>query len=358
MNILANNIKKLDLKHSRNIKNEDKISIKKFSQIIKSYLDKNNPKLSNSDQTKQTKQNDQTNSLGLYIPHSLIDPSMTYEYIDEVSFMIRNIDRKADYNNMFKWKNILDNKIKNLLFIYLNMAILPVKPFIQKNILDPTVKVNNIRNYLIDLFTQNKLFIDQDVKYGSQNINIPYFDSDIIEFNINNDYKVLYMIDLKTNEMFVFNQSNQSLINNEFLFLQIDSNDNLNNNFKLDTSYTHRNYMFKLIPLQYTDTNIYYKSVGQHLIKTLNELSNIDNLTIQIYDEKYKPLTNCFINKNLYNSSNNCSCNGSCNGSLETYTKSSCYCNYIRHPFHPNNRIDIAFKIGQIKNEIINDIFY
>ena len=367
MNILANNINKFDLKHYKNNKNEEKISIKKFSQIIKSYLDKTNSNLTNS---KQTNPN-QSDSLGLYIPHTLNDSSLSYEYIDEVSFMIRNIDRKSDFNNMFKWKNILDNKIKNLLFIYLNMAILPVRPFIQKNILDPTVKVNNIRNNLIDLLTQNKLVIDQDVKIGSKNINIPYFDSDVIEFNINNNYMVLYMINLKTNEMFVFNKSKQSLIHNEFLFLQIDSNDNLNNNFKLDTSYTHRNFMFKLIPLQYTDTNIYYKSVGQHLIKTLNELSNIDNLTIQIYDEKYKPLTNNFINQKLYNSSYNCSCNElgssvehmvqpnpSPDSCLKTYSKPSCYCNYIRHPYNQANRIDIAFKIGQIKNEIINDIFY
>ena len=51
MNILANNINKFDLKHYKNNKNEEKISIKKFSQIIKSYLDKTNSNLTNSKQT-------------------------------------------------------------------------------------------------------------------------------------------------------------------------------------------------------------------------------------------------------------------------------------------------------------------
>jgi hypothetical protein len=93
--------------------------------------------------------------------------------------------------------------------------------------------------------------------------------------------------------------------------------------------------------------------MGQHLIKTLNTLSDIDNLTIQLYDEKFQPLNNNFINQNLYDSVSliNCQC-------VDSNIKPSCYCNYIRHPLNPNNRIDIAFKIGLVKNEIVNDIFY
>ena len=36
----------------------------------------------------------------------------------------------------------------------------------------------------------------------------------------------------------------------------------------------------------------------------------------------------------------------------------SCYCNYIRHPLNKNNQIDIGFKIGIIKNELIKNIFH
>jgi hypothetical protein len=347
MSTLTNKINKTDSKYLKNKRMDHKLNIKKFSQVIKTIDQNIKLKL------QQSYNQNQIDSLGLYTPYTLLDPSLAYEYIDELSFMIRNIDRKNDFNNMFKWKNILDNKIKNLLFIYSHIAILPVYPFIEKNIFDPTVEINNIRNHLIDLFNQNKLIIDQNIQIGSKTINIPYYDTDIIEFNINSDFQSLFQINIKTNQLFIFKRSQRCLTNNEFLYLDIDSNDNLNNNFQYNTSYKYHKYTFKLLPLQYTDTNIYYKSMGQHLIKTLNTLSDIDNLTIQLYDEKFQPLNNNFINQNLYDSVSliNCQC-------VDSNIKPSCYCNYIRHPLNPNNRIDIAFKIGLVKNEIINDIFY
>ena len=59
------------------------------------------------------------NNLGFYIEYALINPKLTYEYVNESSFLIRNIDRtSANLVNMFEWKNILDSKIKNLLYIY------------------------------------------------------------------------------------------------------------------------------------------------------------------------------------------------------------------------------------------------
>ena len=59
------------------------------------------------------------NNRGFYIEYSLIDPQLSYEYINEVSFITRNIDRtQSKINNMFEWINILDNKIKHLLYIY------------------------------------------------------------------------------------------------------------------------------------------------------------------------------------------------------------------------------------------------
>ena len=80
-------------------------------------------------------------------------------------------------------------------------------------------------------------------------------------------------------------------------------------------------------------------------------------LDIKIFGTNNNILLNIHLNKNLYSSVSNkyysCNCDCSINNN-----KASCLCNYIRHPYNPQNQIDIGFKIGLIKNEIINNIFH
>ena len=347
-----------------------------FSQVKSHLIDqlskttKSNSTKSNSTKSNSTKSNSAilTNltNRGFYIPYSLLYPDESYEFLDELSFMAKNTNRSNGSGyDMFRWKNVLDNKIKNLMFQFIHILSIPLFPFMEKN---KTSDIDNqISNYLI--LNKNTLSLNQVLIFPFNDINnltinitvhISYIDIDFIDFSINYDYNKTYSIEFNTQNVYLYTRSNKRITDESCLYINIDSNDNLNNNVQLNTSLNLKKFSFKVIPITITPDYVYYRALGQFLLRTLNELINIDYLDINIYSASYKKLTNLYINKKLTDDISQhkiiyCNC-------IETDSKeklnASCYCNYIRHPLNKNNQIDIGFKIGIIKNELIKNIFH
>jgi hypothetical protein len=286
------------------------------------------------------------NNLGFYIEYTLIDPKLTYESINESSFMIRNIDRTSSkLSNLFEWKNIIDNKIKYLLYIYIHILSIPIRPF-----LDKTIYTLFSANFISNLIVNNQI----DINYTADGITyqVAFINSDIIDFIIDNNYTQYYSYEIKTNKTYLYTRSTRTITNEPFIYLNIDSNDNLSNNTSYNTSKLTNNFSFKLIPIFITSNYVFYKALKQYILKTIATIQSIDTLTITLSDSTNKKLVNNQLNTNLYQKKNLvCNC-------TEDTKFASCYCTYIRHPSNPNSQIDIGFKIGQIQNELINNIFY
>jgi len=286
------------------------------------------------------------NNRGFYIEYTLINPKLTYESINETSFMIRNIDRNiSNLSNIFEWKNILSNKIKNLLYIYIHILSIPIYPFLNKTlyILFSTEFINN-------LIINNQ--IDTEYIFDGITYQVAFVNSDIIDFIINNDKTQYYSYEIDTNKTYLYTRSTRSMFDEPFIYLNIDSNNNLSNNTSFNTSKLTNNFSFKLIPIDSTTNYIYYKAIKQYILKTISTIQSIDTLTITLSDSTNKKLVNNLLNTYLYSTKNNiCNC-------TDDSKLASCYCTYIRHPLNPKSQIDIGFKIGQIQNELINNIFY
>ena len=305
------------------------------------------------------------NNLGFYIPYSINNPDSSYEYLDELSFMVKNVDRSSTSGyNVFRWKNILNNKIENLMYIYIHIFSIPLYPWIDKNV---TTEVDqSIIDYL--LINKDNIKIDQNIDFNSvKTVSISYIGSNYIDFIIDYDYSSVFSLELylESQKVFKYTRSPNCIINEPFLYVDIDPNDNLNNNIQLDTSLKKKRFTFKIVPITYSDTYAYYKGLGQHLLRTLNELITLDSIDVIIYSAPFKVLSNTHINKDLSkqiseNKIINCDClnNYDPDNSDNFKQKPSCYCVYLRHPLNKNNQIDISFKIGQIKNEQINNIFH
>ena len=188
------------------------------------------------------------------------------------------------------------------------------------------------------------------------NIIIMYISSDknLFDFVINKEYDKLYSYVISDDLLYLYCQSNRSILDTGFLYLSIDSNDNLNMNNTYNTTNNGIKYNFKLNPLktdEICNQYIYYKANFQYIMKTQNNPFILDRFNVKIYDGTFKPLINIFINNDVDLKLNlNCSC--------ELSNNLSCYCKYIRHPLYKNNQIDISFKLGKIHNEIITDVFY
>jgi len=286
------------------------------------------------------------NNRGFYIEYTLIDPQLTYEYINETSFMVRNIDRTlSNLSNIFNWNNILDNKIKNLLYIYIHILTIPIKPFLNKTIYN---------SFSIDFINNLLLNCQIDINYTIEGISysVAFVSSDIIDFIINDTYTEYYSYDIKSNIMHLYTRSTRTLTNEPYIYLNIDSNNNLSNNTSFNTSKLINNFSFKLVPIEITTNYIYYKAIKQYILKTINNIQSINTMTITLLDSTNKKLVNNLLNTDLYTTKNNiCKC------SIDV-KYASCYCNYIRHPLNPQSQIDIGFKIGQIQNELMNNVFH
>jgi len=293
-------------------------------------------------------------NIGMYIPYTLFNQDSTYEYIDELSFMIRSSDRSnGNYNNLFNWKNVLDNEIKKLIYIYIHIVTIPKYPWLNCK---TTTNINElIIDYLINSFINNQLIIDQNIQIDVDNIMIAYYDNEIIDFNLNGNFNNLYSLNISNQIVYLYERSKRSILDEPYIYIDIDSNLGLNNQI-YNTDPTKK-FSFKIIPITITNNYVYYKGFKQFLIKNLNELVNIKMLDIKIFGTNNNILSNIHLNKKLYSLISNkyysCTCDDSINNN-----KASCLCNYIRHPYNPLNQIDIGFKIGLIKNEIINNIFH
>ncbi len=276
-----------------------------------------------------------SDNMGFYIPHSINNPKNSNEYIDDLQFMVKNTDRTGSLNNTFKWTNILNNKITNMMYIYLHMMSLPLYPFIDKT------EIVDIDEILVNLLIENhnNLLADQTIEYNDITIQILYIDETIIDYTIDNDYKNLYSLNLENHKLYLYTRSKRKISDDGFLYIDIDSNDNLNNNYSLNSSYQNKKFTFKLIPIVFNNEYVYYRGINQYIYKSVDKLVSIDKLTINIYNSNYKPLSNPHVNSNLYNDKN--------------YN-----CNYLRHPLNNCNQIDISFKFSQVKNEQITQIFH
>ena len=284
------------------------------------------------------------NNIGFYIEYSLINPNLSYEYVNETSFMIRNIDRsETKLNNIFEWNNKLDNKIKQLLYIYIHIVSIPISPWLDK-ILNNDFDINFIQYLILNSI------IDTPYTYNDIIYEVVFKNDNIIDFMINNIYSNCYSLELNTNNIYLYTRSNKKIYYDSVLYLDIDINDNLTHNTLLDTHKEIQKFNFKLYPISYTHKYIYYKAYKQYILKTINTIKSLDTLTINIYDSTYKKLSNTFINSYLYGNKEICDC-------IEN-KKPSCYCTYIRHPLNINNQIDISFRIGTINNELINNVFH
>jgi len=281
------------------------------------------------------------NNRGFYIEYSLIDPKLSYEYINEVSFIVRNIDRTPNNSNIFEWKNILDNKIKNLLYIYIHILTIPVKPWLDKNL------YTSFDNGFDDYILTHKI-VDQTYTFNSITYQVAFSNDYIIDFISNTN---TFSYDIVYNKFYQYTRSTRSIMNEPFIYLNIDSNDNLSNNASYNTSKLTNNFSFKLIPIAYTDNYVYYKSLKQYIIKKISTVKSLDYLNITLSDSTNRKMINNNLNDYLINRPYTvCDC-------INNEVKASCYCTYIRHPLHPQSQIDIGFKIGQIQNELINNIF-
>jgi hypothetical protein len=240
--------------------------------------------------------------------------------------------------------------------MFIHYLTIPLYPWLEKNI------SSDIDKEIIDYLNLNKnnLSLNQIVNLNLQSdkkiiINISYIDIDFIDFSIDYNYKHTYSIEFKTNTIYLYKRSCRPITEEGFLYIDIDSNDNFNNNIQVNSSNIIKKFNYKVYPTTVTSSYVYYKAIGEFLLKTLNELVNVDYLNINIYNAAYTKLSNNYINKKLVdeihqNRIKNCNC---------TFDdiNASCYCNYIRHPLNKNNQIDISFKIGIIKNELITNIF-
>lgn len=310
------------------------------------------------------------NTLGIYIPYSLLNTDPIFEFLDESSLIIKNTD-SYPYSisaNTFKWKNILDNKINNLIYIYVHIVTLPLYPYLNKieiNLLitsSTNITLLNISNDLISKYNNKELNIDNNIIVGLNIINVPYYDEKIVDFIIDSNSNNLYSIEFNPNKtsykLYLYTRLNKSIIEEPQLYLDIDLFNNLKVNEHLSTSYNQNKFNFQLIPIHKTTNFVYYKGMGQYIQKTLNDLVNIDTFNVQLFGTTHNILTNTFINKSTKFQINKPICNCDSNYNDEIGFKSSCYCNYIRHPYNLNNQIDIGLKIGQIKNELVHNVFH
>ena len=282
------------------------------------------------------------NNLGFYIEYTLIDPSVTYESINESSFIVRNIDKTSSGNNIFEWKNIMDNKIKNLLYIYVNLLSVPLYPWIDKT--EYNLFTSDFTSYLL---LNNQ--IDTYYSYININYQVAYIDNNIIDFISDN---INYSYEINTNTYFSYIKSTRKITDEPYLYLNIDANNHLSNNTFYNTSKLTNNFNFKLVPMLSTNNFVYYKALKQYILQKLNNMQTINKLEICLFDSKNKKLINNHINNQInIKSYSICNC-------IDNIIKASCYCKYIRHPLNMNSQIDISFKIGQIQNELINNVFH
>jgi hypothetical protein len=206
-------------------------------------------------------------------------PDETYEFLNELSFMVKNTNRSIGSGyDMFRWKNVLDNKIKNLMFQFIHILTIPLFPFMEKN---KTLDIDNqIFNYLI--LNKNTLSLNQVLNFVINNINttihISYIDIDFIDFSTNYDYEKTYSIEFKTQSVYLYTRSKRRITDESCLYIDIDSNDTLDNNVQLNTSLNLKKFSFKVVPITITSNYVYYKALGQFLLRTLNELINAYNI--------------------------------------------------------------------------------
>jgi len=284
---------------------------------------------------------------GFYIDYSLIDPQLSYEYINEVSFMVRNIDKiQSSKNNIFEWKNTLDNKISYLLYIYIHIVSIPIKPFLDK--IPYTLFSANFITYLLANNTINTIYtyINDNITYQ-----VAFINEYIIDFI---SEQITYSYEILAARFFIYKTSEKSIIYDPFIYVNIDSNNNISNNTSYNTSKSINNFSFKLVPILINENYIYFKAMKQYIVKKISTIQTINNLTISFTDSTNTKLINSHINNYLYNYTDThtiCNC-------INGIKLASCYCTYIRHPLYINSQIDIGFKIGQIKNELINNIFH
>jgi hypothetical protein len=297
-------------------------------------------------------------NMGFYIPYSTLYPNLSSEYIDKLYFMTRSVDRNMpSNNNIFEWNCNLTNQIKNLIYIYPHVLSIPTYPFILKTIC-------NIQSDIITFISINIIESNETYIIDNKHISISYMEldetnntNDSNESNINNiksvefvidfDISNLYMIDFKNKQNFLYRRSNDNITNHELLYLEIDPNNNMRNDL-LSTNNT-KHFTFKMFEYVQTKNYVYYVSTGQYIFLSMNELQNINRINVAISDHD-KKLSNSHINWKL-NKLHHCYC-------VENNTfLPSCYCSYIRHPFNSQNKIDIGFKIGIVKNEQFTEIF-
>lgn len=356
----------------KKIQNEQYQQIEYITKKIGNYI-KNKSDTNYFKQNKKTNRSKKisfnpNNSLGIYIPYSLLNTDPIFEFLDESSLMIKNIDSYYNIigNNIFKWRNVLDNKINNLIYIYVHIVTLPLYPYLNKYDIDLSLVSNatllSISNNLTTKYNNNELNIDTNISIDSNIINVSYYDEKIIDFIINETTNNLYSIEFNSNKtsfkLYLYERSNKSIIDEAQLYLDIDLFNNLKVNEHLSTSHNQNKFNFQLIPISQTSNFIYYKGMGQYIQKSLNDLVNIDTFNVQLFGTSHNILTNTFINKSSKFQTYKPLCDCINENNNDGNFKSSCYCKYIRHPYNLNNQIDIGLKIGQIKTELVHNIFH
>jgi hypothetical protein len=297
-------------------------------------------------------------SLGTYTTYAINDPDLIFEYLDETSLIIKNTDIDTS-NNTFKWKNILNNKINNLIYIHTHLITIPTYPFLNKKQINLTISptLNTIMLNLLNQYNvgNKNLSLDSNISIGTDIINVSYYDNEIIDFIINQNYLNLYSIIISDSTLYLYTRSSTSILLNNKLYLDIDINNNLKLTEYETTMKNIKKFNFQLQPIHQTNNFVYYKGIGQYIKKSINELINIDNFYVQLFDSSYNELNNKYINNKLYQT-NQIQINA-CNCFESDIFLSSCYCKYIRHPLNLNNQIDVGLKIGQIKNELVHNVF-
>lgn len=231
------------------------------------------------------------------------------------------------YNNNVIYN--LEQKIDNVIFIYLYNVIIPINYGLIKKL----INIDDLNNLIIEFLKKNQ---EKNFKINENIVTLCYYSENYFDYYINENNNNLYSYNKIENQLYLYTLNNNSLLFSKYILLKLKINNNLDylNIFSTDVNiFTFKLYKYNLF------NNIYLKSYNQVINFLYSNNVKIYKIEFELYDDKGTLVSN----KNINNDINN--------DDTDYISK------YIRHPKNKNNIIDISLYFGQVKSEIKNNIF-
>lgn len=318
-----------------------------MSIFSKAYKYKKELKENNEDYIKYN-----TGQIGYYIPYLL---NNNYNYIEYLDINIIEMDNINNNNNyLFQLSYTLPEKICNIHYISVYRVILPLYPILLKEKLlnDSLTDINFFINNIL-IFKIGEEYYNDNIIYAIHNI-IFISDLYIINYSNNNDYNIVYEIEIKKDiydnyillnyhKYYSLRKSIDSFY--PFLILHIDDINNINST----SNYNIFNY---LTPKKKINDNIYYTGNDCFKLFQISDLTNINKINLKILTNNNQKIFDNLFNPNNFdnnNVNNNCLC-------IIQNNKPGCCCTYIRNKNHTNYIIYIMLQIGIIKNDLLKKL--